>query len=304
MKKFLFTDGTSGVKEAETREELESFIESSTNPAQIRIWMFNSSEWINYATYRKQFAVGSLETNHNSLRANRNSVSLESNPNYTKVVTTPGVANNTVNGSSSRFNPTKNNNRWLKKFLFVATIVAGAFLVFNFTRIKWEKANPVNFEATRPDNVPKMDIDSLIEQIEFDRNDVLDKSTRNNLRLRNTWPDRIDLKLNTERETNAGLSRYFNIDVSIDNTTGLNIDAATVRLRTWNSGKLRDNDTLQFNNIRYDKLTTRRLNDSYKGDSIAVSFESIKAKSFNFCYSSTVKNNSGNYNDRWFCRGE
>lgn len=279
MKKFLFTDGTSGVKEAETREELESLIESSVNPAGIRIWVFNTSEWISYAAYRKQYPIA-------------------------KVVVAQVTNVASLNGSSPHFIPVRNNNKWLKKFLFIAAIVSGAFLVFNFTKIKWEKANPVNFVATRPANVPKMDIDSLIEEIEYDRNDILDKSTRNNLRLRNTWPDRIELRLNTERETNGGLSRYFNIDISIDNTTGLNIDAATVRLKTWRNGELKENDTLQFNNIRFDKLTTRRLGESYKGDSIAVSFESIKAKSFNFCYSSTIKNNSGNYYDRWFCRSE
>jgi hypothetical protein len=122
---------------------------------------------------------------------------------------------------------------WLKKFLFVSGAAAGIFLIFNFTKIKWTKAIPVNSIAARPANVPVMDIDSLIMTIEADRGMFLDRSTRNNLRLRNTWPDRIELRLNSERETNNSTSRYFNIDISIDNTTGLNIDDALVKFNVW-----------------------------------------------------------------------
>lgn len=274
MKKYLFTDGTSEIKEAQCNEELETFIAASSNPAAIRIWCFNSSEWISYAAFRKIFPPAIRKE-------------------ATIVEGTPDL-------------PVKNysNKRWLRKFLFAGVTIAGAFLVFNFTRIKWGKASPVNFIASRPANVPVMDIDSLIEEIEYDRNDLLDRNTKTNLRLRNTWPDRVELKLNSERETNGAVSRYFNIDVSIDNTTGFNLDAAVVRLNVWKDGKIKETDTLLFNNIRYDKISARQLSSSYRGDSIAVSFELIKAKAFNFCYSSSIKNNSGNYNDRWFCRGE
>lgn len=273
MKKYLFTDGTSGVKEAQSQEELENLIDNSASPGTIRIWLFSSSDWINYTSYRKQYPAPAKKEIIN-------------------VATAPLIA---PAGSLYK-------KRWLKKFLFISAIMAGAFLVFNFTRIKWEKAAAVNFIASRPANVPVMDIDSLISEIEYDRGENLDRNTKTNLRLRNTWPDRIELKLNAERETNGTLSRYFNIDISIDNTTGFNLDRAVVRLNTWKDGKLRNTDTVQFNGIRYDKLSTRRLGSSYRGDSIAVSFESIRAKAFNFCYSSDLKNNSGNYNDRWFCR--
>ena len=192
--------------------------------------------------------------------------------------------------------------QWLKKFLFVSGAVAGVFLIVNFTKIKWTKAAPVNSTASRPANVPLMDIDSLIMMIEDDRGVFLDRSTRTNLRLRNDWPDRIELRLNAERETGSGSSRYFNVDISIDNTTGFNLDEAIVKLSVWKNGRTNTTDTLKFNNIRYDRISSRQLSDAYRGDSIAVSFESIRAKSFNFCYSAAVKNNSGNYNDRWFCR--
>ncbi len=273
MKKYLFTDGTSGVKEAQSQEELENFIDASANSAIIRIWLFSSSEWITYTSFRKQHPAP----------ARKEIINIDTSA---SIVTAE--------------NPGK--KKWLKKFLFVSAIATGALLVFNFTRIRWEKASPVNFIASRPDNVPVMDIDSLISEIEYDRGDYLDRNTKTNLRLRNTWPDRIELKLNAEQETNGTLSRYFNIDISIDNTTGFNLDRAVVRLNTWKDGKLRNTDTVQFNGIRYDKLSSRRLSNSYRGDSIAISFESIRAKAFNFCYSSEIKNNSGNYNDRWFCR--
>jgi hypothetical protein len=147
-----------------------------------------------------------------------------------------------------------------------------------------------------------MDIDSLIMTIEDDRGILLDRSTRTNLRLRNTWPDRIELRLNSEMETSNASSRYYNVDVSIDNTTGFNLDEGIVKLSVWKNGRTIYTDTLRFNNIGYDKISSRQLSDTYRGDSIAVSFESIRAKAFNFCYSAAVKNNSGNYNDRWFCR--
>jgi len=139
--------------------------------------------------------------------------------------------------------------QWLKKFLFVSGAAAGVFLIFNFTKIKWNKAAPVNSIAARPANVPVMDIDSLIMTIEVDRGDFLDRSTRNNLRLRNTWPDRIELRLNSERETNNSTSRFFYIDVSIDNTTGFNIDDALVKFNVWKNGKVNTTDTLKFKNL-------------------------------------------------------
>lgn len=273
MNKYLFTDGINGVKELQSQNELQTQIESAQNPDKIRIWIYSSHEWISYTAFHKKY------------------------PLVTKKEMT--VASVNANVTLIR---TGRGKQWLKKFLFVMATAAGAFLIFNFTKIKWTKTAPVNITAARPANVPIMDIDSLIMAIEDDRGVFLDRSTRTNLRLRNTWPERIELRLNAERETASGSSRYFNVYISIDNTTGFNLDEAIVKLSVWKNGKTSNTDTLKFNNVRYDKLSTRQLSDSYRGDSIAVSFESIRAKAFNFCYSAAVENNSGNYNDRWFCR--
>lgn len=273
MERFLFTEGSGGVKEVQSQEELEELIGSAAQPDKSRIWVFNSNEWISYAAYRKMYPAG-----------------------IKKEVAIAAAAHETV--------PVKTNGQknWLKRFLFLAALAGGAFLVFNFTNVGWKKAEPLSSVASRPANVPLMDIDSLIREIEYDRGELLDRSTKTNLRLRNTWPDRIELKLQSEKETSSAGSRFFNIDISIDNTTGFNLDNAIVKLSVWKNKEVNVSDTLRFNDIRYDKLLTRTLDAVYRGDSISVSFESIRAKAFNFCYSAAVKNNSGNYNDRWFCR--
>jgi len=273
MEKYLFTDGLSGVKEAQSQEELETLIDSCDRPDKSRVWLFNSSEWISYAAYRRLFPV--------ARKMEASTVAMET------MAARPNISNG---------------KRWLKKFLFLIALTGGAFLIFNFTKIKWQKAGPVNFIAGRPGNVPLMDVDSLISEIEYDRGEPIDRSTRANLRLRNTWPDRIELQLQSEKETSSAGARFSNIRVSIDNTTGFNLDNAVVRLSVWKNKKVNASDTLRFSNIRYDKLLTRGLDAVYRGDSITVSFESIRAKAFNFCYSAAVKNNSGNYNDRWFCK--
>ena len=273
MEKYLFTDGLSGVKEAQSQEELETLIASGDQPDKFRVWLFNSNEWISYAAYRRLFPA--------ARKKEASPVSIEVTPAHHKIF---------------------NGKRWLKKFLLLIALTGGAFLVFNFTKIKWQKAGPVNFIAGRPGNVLLMDIDSLINEIEYDRDEPLDRSTRTNLRLRNTWPDRIELQLQSEKETSSAGARFFNIRVSIDNTTGFNLDNAVVKLSVWKNKKVNATDTLRFGTISYDKLLTRGLNAVYRGDSISVSFESIRAKAFNFCYPAAIKNNSGNYNDRWFCR--
>jgi hypothetical protein len=277
MNKFLFTDGTNGVKEVQSQDELESLIESATQPDKIRIWLFSSNEWISYAAFRKQVPLTSRKEK-------------------------PDTTNSLTPLTNDRQQRPAASKQWFKKMLYFTGAAAGVFLVFNFTKIKWEKGTPVNIGAARPANVPNMDIDSLVDEIEYTRDQALDRNTKTNLRLRNTWPERILLQLVADRETSGTGSRYFNVDVSIDNTTGYNLDNALVKLSVWKNNKVSLTDTVRFNNIRYDKLSKRQLDYRYKGDSISVAFESIKAKAFNFCYSAATKNNSGNYNDRWFCR--
>ena len=280
MDKFLFTDGTNEVREVQSQDELENLIQSAAQPDKIRIWLFSSNEWINFAAYRKQVPAPIRKDKLAIHTTNQYATA-----NYVTIATRAGKG-----------------KRWLKKFLYTTGAAAGVFLVFNFTKIKWEKADPVSIAAVRPANVPEMDIDSLIYEIEDARDVTLDRSTRTNLRLRNTWPERIELRLNAEREISNAGSRYFNADISIDNSTGFTLDNAVVKLSVWKNGKVSLTDTLRFSNIRYDKVMKDQLTDTYRGDSISVSFESIKAKAFNFCYSAAIKNNSGNNNDKWFCR--
>ena len=284
MNKFLFTDGTNGVIEVQSLEELEILLDDAIQVDKTKIWLFSSNEWISYAAFRKQ---------HPSL--------------IRKVK--PVVFNNTVSANLSKgiirtdyTLPPKKKKHWLKKYFYIIGATAGIFLVFNFTKIKWEIAEPLNTSAARPANVPEMNIDSLIEEIEYTRVQPLDRNTKGNLRLRNTWPERILLQLLSARETNGSGSRFFNVSVTIDNTTGFNLDNAVVKLSVWKTQRVILTDTIHFSNIRYDKLSGRALSNRYKGDSISIGFESIKAKAFNFCYSAATKNNSGNYNDRWFCR--
>jgi len=275
-----FTDETTASIEVLSQKELETLIESTEQTDKVRIWLFSTNEWMSYAAFRKQV--------HPVARKEKPVI----NNNSPEVANADPLLNYPVKRTGSR---------WLKKILYFTGATAGVFLVFNFTKIKWEKAEPVNTTAARPANVPEMDIDSLIYEIEESRGQAIDRNTKTNLRLRNTWPERILLQLKADRETSGAGSRFFNVDVSIDNTTGFNLDNAVVKLSVWKNNKVSLTDTVHFGSIRYDKLSKRELDYRYKGDSISVAFESIKAKAFNFCYAAATKNNSGNYNDRWFC---
>jgi hypothetical protein len=275
MNKFLFSDETHGVKEVQSLAELEILIQSSEQPDKIRIWLFNSTEWISYQVFRRQFPKGIQK----DIPAMLNGLS-----------------------SISERQPAISKKNGMRRMLFFIGAAVCIFLVFNFTKIDWEKAEPVSMIASRPANVLSMDIDSLIEEIEYTRGQQIDRNSKTNIRLRNTWPDRIVLKVEADKEKNNAESRVYNFIISIDNTTGYNIDKAIVKLSVWKNEKIFHTDTLQFENILYNKLSKRILDVRYKGDSIAVSFESIKAKAFNFCYASSTKNISGNENDKWFCK--
>ncbi len=273
MDHYLFTDGTSEVKEAHSKEELLSLVNSAATPGSIRVWKFNTNEWLDYTVYLKQ------------------------DPTFGN--TGPAKL---LNGSAVLPDSQQKGGTWFKRALLMLGIAAGALLVFNFTSAGWENAGPLKTQAARPANVPLMDMDSLITEIEWQRGKTIDKGTRYNLRIRNNWPEHILLQLNAEKETKGGLSRFFNLAISIDNTTGFNLDNAVVKLLLWKNGKPEVSDTLLFNGIRYDKVLVRQLTGIFRGDSISVSFGSVRAKAFNFCYAAGTKNNSGNYNDRWFCR--
>jgi hypothetical protein len=276
MEKYLFIDGTNVIREAETKEELQALIQSSADPGKVRIWIFNTSEWVSIADFNKRSsrpispnkkAVPVVETKE-ALKPVRRSV-------------IPGL---------------------LKKGLIGIVTAATIFLVYNFTKVTWRKASPLNITAERPANTPPVDVDSLIETIETLRGQKLEKVTRTNLRIRNTWPDLIQLQLTADRDTSREGSRYYNLELSIDNSTGYNIDNAIVKLNVWKNNEPSSSDTIRFANISYASPAKRNIEGIYRGDSISVSFTSIKSKVFNFCYSSDKKSNYGNYNDRWFCR--
>ena len=273
MEKFLFTDGSSEVREIHSREELQALISECPRPDAIRIWVFNTNEWISYAAFTKQSPAFKKE-----------------------LVPVKTIPVQTVTRSSA-------GNRWLKKFLYLILFVAGGFLVLNFTRVRWESAGTQYISAARPGNMPKMDIDSLIWIIEQQRGQKIDRSTRNNLRLRNEWPERILLQAVCNKETskNDG-ARFSGIDLNIDNTTGLQIDQAIVKLTVWKEQKITGTDTFRFDYIDYSKLAKRELTKTYRGDSLSVSFQSIRARSFNFCYSANTKNEYGDHYDKWFCK--
>lgn len=272
MDKYLFNDGTNGVKEAHSKDELLALINSTTAPARTRIWIFSSNEWISLPVFLAQ------------------------EPGF--AARDPALV---TTGAGEDLATSKGRRNWLKTPLMLLAAAAGALLIFNFTSAKWEKAEPLKTMAARPANMPLLDLDSLVAEVELLRGKALDKSTRANFRLRNNWPEHILLQLQAEKETKGNQHRFYTISVSIDNAAGLVLDKAAVKLETWKHGKASIADTLQFSNIRYDKVLQRQLNRTFRCDSISVSFLSIQAKAFNFCYSSTAKSNSGNTNDKWFC---
>lgn len=274
MDKYLFSDGTNGVREAHSREELLILINSTSAPAQAMVWIFSSHAWISLPAF------------------------LAANPDFIIRDKEKGLA-----GAAVPVEKKNTPKKWWRTPLILTGVVTGALLIFNFSSAKWERSGVLKTTAVRPVNVPVFDLDSLVSEVEFLRGKSLDKSTRNNFRLRNNWPDQILLQLSATKESKGKNTRFRNILVSIDNATGSLLDKAAVRLETWKNGKRSVADTLQFSQIRYDKLLTRELSDDLRADSISVSFLSLQAKAFNFCYQSGTPANGGNAHDRWFCPG-
>ena len=287
MEKYLFVDNTGGVREVQSKEELNSLIQSAPRADSIRIWVFNTHEWISYADFSK---------NRNEIPGNGPTNGKQSNGNKK-------IADSVIPATNGEGHITSFKRRhWLNKVLFFSLPAVALLLVHNFTLIDWKKASPLNITADHPANVPPVDTDSIIQTIEMFRGQKLDRTTRTNLRIRNGWPDRILLQLHAERDSSNAGSRFYNIELSIDNTTGYNIDNAIVKLTTWKNMTVNSSDTLLFRNISYALVAKRMLKNSYRADSLSVSFQGIKARSFNFCYSADKKSNYGNAGDRWFCR--
>ena len=272
MDKYLFTDGTNGVREVYSKEELLTLISSAPEPARARIWVFHSNEWISATAFISQQPKGTF-------------VHTNSSPVVSAELTTI---------------PVQKKKGWTLLGYCLAAITA-ALLIFNFTRAGWEPNGSFSNTTFRPDDVPRLDPDSLALVIEWQRGKALDKGTRTNLRIRNNWPDYLQASLKADKEKKGNTNRINNINISLDNTTGYQIDEAVIRILSWKNGKSSIADTVRFKGIRYDKILNRQLNDSFRADSLSLEFEMIRAKSFNFCYSiGSVANN--NQNDRWFCR--
>lgn len=276
MEKYLFTDGTNVVREVQSEEELQKLIQSSGDAGKIRIWVFNTNEWITYTDFSKKFI---LKTS--SLKKSVNNVE------KTEPVVPP-----------KRANPFSG----LTKLLILPTVAAAVFLIYNFTRIKWSKVSPLELTAERPGNTPLINIDSLIAEIEYSRGQKLDKITATNLRIRNTWPDRIVLQLKSDRDSSQDGIKFYNINLSIDNSTGYNVDQMVAELKSWKNNEVIKLDTFQFRNIGYAAPAKRNVPGEYLGDSLSVSILSLRSKAFNFCYSAEKESNYGNLNDRWFCK--
>lgn len=272
MDKFLFTDGTNGVREVHSKEELLALISSAPEPARARIWVFHSNEWISAPAFISQQPKGTL----------------------------PSTNTNPDSSAAQNAIPVQKKRGWTMLGYSLAA-VAAALLIFNFTRAGWEAQGSISNSTVRPANVPQLDTDSLALVIEWQRGKALDKGTRTNLRIRNNWPDYLQASLKADKEKKGNSYRLTNINISMDNTTGYLIDEAVIRILSWKNGKSSIADTVQFKGIRYDKVLNRQLNGSFRGDSLSLAIASIRAKSFNFCYSiESVSNN--NPNDRWFCR--
>jgi hypothetical protein len=268
MNKYLFTDETGVVREVEAEDELHQLIQASRQPELVRIWVFRSHEWISYAEFQKRFTR-----------------------------TSPAIAIKPEKTQAPLFS-----KRRFKNIALFTLAGATVFLVYNFTRIRWEKASSLNTMAARPANVPSIDVDSVISLVEFVRGQKLDKVTRTNLRIRNNWPDLISLRLEADRDTSREGNRYTNARITVDNATGYQLDEATAQVRAWKDHAIISTDTFHFNNIGYASPATRDLQKTLKADSLSVTFSLIKARSFNFCYSADKKSNYGNLADRWFCK--
>lgn len=275
MEKFLFMNGTGEVKEVQSKQELLQLIIGTPDKARVRVWIYHSNEWINYATLCSRY------------------------PSFKQVrVELPATTGGPVIPAVEK---SPRHSR-LKRWIFYGAGAIAIFFIYNFTKVHWEKTTPLTITAVRPANVPIMNIDSLFADIEATRGQRIDRNTRYNLRLRNSWPEKILLQATSDRAISNGDTRYSHIQVTLDNATGYPIDKAIARITIWKNNRVAEADTVQFRDIPYGQQRSRSWPGEWRGDSIAVQFESITAKAFNFCYDAAKTNNSGNYNDRWFCR--
>ncbi len=272
MEKYLFTDGTNGVREVQTKEELNTLIQAVADRSKIRIWVFSTNEWISYAEFSKTPAINRVNPKKDI-------------PVHIK-----------------EKKPSSTKWGWLKKALIAVVAATAILLIYNFTKEKWEKLPDLSLTTPRPENTPPVNMDSLIQTIEAMRGQKLDKVTRTNLRIRNTWPDMIQLQLTASHEQSRVGTKLYNVQLVVDNSTGYNLDDIQVKFTEWKNSVEVGSDTIHFRNTGYASPARRNIEGIFRGDSLSATFTSIKSKVFNFCYSADKKSNYGNLNDRWFCK--
>ena len=133
MDKFLFTDGTNGVREVHSKEELLALVQSATNHSLIRIWPFGSNAWMTWPVFQSAYAKFLSQT-------------------VQPVHEVP---------ASGQVPP----KRSYQPLLLLPVLLIGALLIFNFTRADWKESGSLSTTSPRPANVPVMDPDSLALEI-------------------------------------------------------------------------------------------------------------------------------------------
>lgn len=276
MEKYLFNDGVNGVREVQSREELYQLAENADLRV-AKVWVYSSNEWISLSQFKTLF---------------------------------PGLPAPKRNGiAPDKRLPEKPAPRAARKSLSTgfrlrlgALLTLCIFLVYNFTRDKWEPVQEIRISPARPENSPLLNTDSLIAELEAGRGQRLDKTTRTNLRIRNNWPDQILLSATAQRDSSKTGIRFHNIEFMLDNATGYQLQELELEWAVWRGNDLRHSGELRFENIDYAEPARQSLAGTFVGDSMSIRINSIRAPSFHFCYSHDKQSNYGSLNDRWFCR--
>lgn len=273
MEKYLFNDGTNVIREVQSREALNALLAGVTDKEKASIWIYNTHEWMSYAAF-----MGAQPASEKNADRQK-----QTDP-------------------SPVLKPAPRHFRWLRNAALAFIAIAGILLVYNFTRVKWTSLEPLTVVPVRPDNSPFINIDSLVQTIEWSRGQKLDKVTRTNLGIRNNWPDQILLKAQVSRDSSTAGTRFHDLLITLDNATGYQLDEVVAEWSIWKDQRLVSSDTIRFEKINYTAPLQRTVVGEFRGDSLSVKVERIRARVFSFCYAADKKSNSGNLNDRWFCR--
>lgn len=276
MEKYLFNDGTNVIREIQSKEELRALADP-LDPQKLSVWVFQTSEWISYTEFRNRYLRGSSSSDSSR---NESAVS--------ETTDSPGRQ--------------KSGLRGLGKWMALGAASVVILLIYNFTRVSWEAVPDLNLQASRPENAPQIDGDSLQAVLEARRGTALDKVTRTNLRIRNGWPDRILLSLQLQRDSSSEGVKYQPGSAVLDNATGYLLDEVEAEFNVWKNGRSVHSELINFNKVNYTEPGRKEIAGSYVGDSVSLHFRSIRSKAFNFCYSYDKQSNYGNLSDRWFCR--